>query len=127
MKILKHFIINIVLSAAILYFVANYVPELGLRIDSEYKDVFAVFGILGVFFWIVNSLLRYILEILTLPAKYLTLGLSSLIVNRILFYIFEQSVNYLDVGITVQLWSIVQTLMLSIIITSLYFIIKKLI
>jgi hypothetical protein len=44
-----------------------------------------------------------------------------------MFYFFEQFINYLEVGIEVHLGTVVQTFILSIIITSLYFLIKKLI
>jgi len=44
-----------------------------------------------------------------------------------MFYFFEQFINYLDVGILVQLGTVVQTFILSLIITTLYFVIRKLI
>lgn len=127
MRLLKHLVINIVLSSAILYFISRYVPELWLSINSEYKDVFVVFGVLWLLFWIINSVLKRILQVLTLPIKIFTLGISSLIINLLMFYFFEQFINFLDVGITVQLWSIIQTAILSVIVTTLYFLIKKLI
>gem|GEM_PF-6731546 len=44
-----------------------------------------------------------------------------------MFYFFEQFIDYLDVGVYVQLGTVVQTFILSLIVTSLYFIIRKLI
>lgn len=43
MKIIKHFIVNIVISSVVLYVIANFIPELGLSITSQYKDVFVIF------------------------------------------------------------------------------------
>lgn len=127
MKLLKHFIIDVVLSAAILYVIAYYVPGLGLQITSEYKDTFVVFGVLGLFLRVITFLLKKIIKILALPAKYITLGLSSLIINILMFYVFEQFIAYLDVGIQVHLGTITQTAVLAAIITALYFLVKKLI
>ncbi|MFA5748318.1 MAG: phage holin family protein [Candidatus Absconditabacterales bacterium] len=127
MKILKQFIVNIVINSVILYLVVKYVPELGFIVKSEYKDIFVVFGILGFIFWLFNSVLKKILKILTLPIKFLTLGLFSLLLNLVIFYIFGRSVNYLDIGITLQLGTLLQTFILSLVITFVYFLIKKII
>jgi len=127
MRIIKQILINIIISWLILYIITKYVPELGFVIKSDYKDTFIIFWIIGFAFWIINSLLKSILKILTIPIKYLTLWISSLIINIVVLYIFEQVVNYLDIGITVSLGTISQTFILSLIITAIYFLIKKLI
>jgi uncharacterized membrane protein YvlD (DUF360 family) len=127
MKILKQFIVNIVINSVILYLVVKYVPELWFIVKSEYKDIFVVFGILWFIFWLFNSVLKKILKILTLPIKFLTLWLFSLLLNLVIFYIFWRSVNYLDIGITLQLWTLLQTFILSLVITFVYFLIKKII
>ncbi|HBB03760.1 TPA: hypothetical protein DCZ39_02525 [Patescibacteria group bacterium] len=95
--------------------------------QSIYKDTYIIFGILGIVFWLINSVLKKILNILTLPVRLVTLGLSSLLLNIIVLYIFEQTVNYLDLGIMVQLGTLIQTFVLSVIISAIYFIIKKII
>lgn len=127
MKILKQFIVNIVINSVILYLVVKYVPELWFIVKSEYKDIFVVFGILWFIFWLFNSVLKKILKILTLPIQFLTLWLFSLLLNLVIFYIFWRSVNYLDIGITLQLWTLLQTFILSLVITFVYFLIKKII
>jgi len=127
MGIVKHFIINVVISSVILYIIANYIPELWLKITSEYKDIFVIFWVLWILFWFIMSLLRRSIQILTLPAKYLTLWLSSLVINLFMFYFFEQFINFLDIGVKIQLGTVVQVCILSVIITSLYFIIRKII
>lgn len=129
MKIIKHFFVNIIISSVILYIFANYVPELWLTITTEYQNqnTLIIFWVLWVLFWLIMFLLRSSIQMLALPAKYLTLWISSLVINLFMFYFFEQFINYLEVGIEVHLGTVVQTFILSIIITSLYFLIKKLI
>jgi putative membrane protein len=127
MRPLKHLLINIIVNGAVLYAIVHYVPELGFKITSIYKDTYIIFGILGIVFWLINSVLKNILKILTLPIRVFTLGLFSLIINLGVLYIFEQTVNYLDVGIGVQLGTIIQTAILSIILSAIYFLIKKII
>lgn len=127
MKPLKHLLVNVVVNGVVLYAIVYYIPELGFKIQSVYKDTYIIFGILGIVFWLINSVLKKILNILTLPVRLVTLGLSSLLLNIIVLYIFEQTVNYLDLGIMVQLGTLIQTFILSIIISAIYFIIKKII
>lgn len=127
MKPLKHLLVNIIVNGAVLYAIVNYVPELWFKIQSIYKDTYIIFGILGIVFWLINSVLKRILNILTLPVRFVTLWLSSLLLNIIVLYIFEQTVNYLDLGIIVQLGTLVQTLVLSVILSAIYFLIKKII
>jgi putative membrane protein len=125
MKIIKHFVITIVINAVLLYVIANHIPELWFKISSVYQDTLIIFWALGVGFWIINSLLRSILKALTLPIKYLTLGISGLIINVLLLYVFEQLINYADVGITVSLGTLTQTFILSLIVTVVHLIVKK--
>lgn len=125
MKIIKHFVITIIINAVLLYIIANHIPELWFKINSVYKDTLVIFWALGVGFWIINSLLGTILKALTLPIKYVTLGISGLIINILLLYIFEQGINYADVGITVSLGSLTQTVILSLIVTVIHLIVKK--
>jgi len=127
MKPLKNLLVNIIVNGAVLYAIVNYVPELWFKIQTIYKDTYIIFGILGIVFRLINSVLKSILKILTLPVRIITLWLSSILLNIIVLYIFEQTVNYLDLGIVVHLGTIVQTLILSVILSAIYFIIKKII
>ena len=127
MKPLKHLLVNIIINGVVLYAIVNYIPELWFKIQSIYKDTYIIFGILGIVFWLINSVLKSILNILTLPVRIITLWLSSLLINIIVLYIFEQVVNYLDLWITVHLWTLTQTVVLSVIISAIYFLIKKII
>ena len=125
MKFLKQFVLEVLLGSALLYWIAKYVPELGLIVQSPYKDVYVVFLFLWWVFWLVNVILKRIVDIITIPLKVLTLGLSWLLVNFLLFYVFEQLIVYLNLGIVVKLWSVIQVFILSCIMSLLYFLIKK--
>jgi putative membrane protein len=127
MKFIKHFIITIVINALLLYVIANHVPQLWFHIGSVYQDSIIIFLALGFVFWIVNSLLRSILKALTLPIKYMTLGISWLVINVLLLYIFEQLINYANIGITIQLGTLTQVFILSLIVTFVHLFIKKII
>ena len=127
MKPLKHLLVNIIVNGVVLYAIVHYVPELWFKIQTIYKDTYIIFGILGVIFWLINSVLKSILNILTLPVRIITLWLSSLLLNIIVLYIFEQTVNYLDLGIAIHLGTLMQTVVLSVILSAIYFLIKKII
>lgn len=55
--------------------------------DTQVDSGFAVFLLAGFIFSIINSLLRPIIVILSLPAILLTLGLFVLVVNGLMVYI----------------------------------------
>ena len=75
MKILKNFIVNIAVNGAVLRFIAYKVPELGFSVKFIYhpENAYIIFAILGLVFWLINSVLKKILTILTLPIKRITL------------------------------------------------------
>lgn len=76
-------------------------------------SVVMVFLILGIVFWIINFPIKKILSVLTLPINALTLWIFSLILNIVVFYIFQWIANTYIANITVNLWTIIQTLILS--------------
>ena len=69
MKPLKHLLVNIIVNGAVLYVIVNYIPELWFKIQTIYKDTYIIFGILGIVFRLINSVLKSILKILTLPVR----------------------------------------------------------
>lgn len=73
MKPLKHLLVNIIVNGVVLYAIVNYIPELGFKIQTIYKDTYIIFGILGIVFRFINSVLKKILNILTLPVRLVTL------------------------------------------------------
>ena len=84
------FIVRLILNAAALYLVAYLVP--GVTVSTPLGALVAAI-VLG----IVNTILRPILIILSLPLEILTLGLFTFIINAALFWL----VGHLGLGLTV--------------------------
>ena len=119
MKIIKNLIANIVVCWILLY-VFNYF-SLGIKftfsnpsIENSIISLIWIFLTLGFIFRIFNSPIKWLLKTLSCPVNFLTLWLASIVINVLIFYLFAHVVNqYLDLGVTVTLWEIWQTLILS--------------
>ena len=119
MKIIKNLIANVVICGALL-FLFNYY-SIWIKIDftnpEMQKSIITLvwaFLILGFVFRIFNSPIKRILKTLSCPVNFLTLWLASIAINVLVFYLFAYAVNnYLDLWMTVTLWEIWQTLILS--------------
>ena len=75
-----------ILSAATLMLVAYYVP--GISVASFYSALIAAL-ILG----LINALIRPLAILLTLPVNILTLGLFTLIINALMFWLASSIVK----------------------------------
>lgn len=122
---IKSLIINVVINWVILYFVHRY--NLWFKVQATEYDVYMTFLILWFVFWFFNFILKRILKILTLPLKILTFGISSIVINVLVIYMFGYVVNTYKFGILVSLGTVLQVLVLSFIITLSYILIKKII
>ena len=119
MKIIKNLIANVVICGTLL-FLFNYY-SIWIRIDFTNPEIqesiltlIWAFLILWFVFWVFNSPIKRILKTLSCPVNFLTLWLASIAINVLVFYIFAYVVNnYLDLGVSIQLWQIWQTLILS--------------
>lgn len=125
MKLVKQLILNIVINWGILFIIYRYIPELWFSVSSSWFSVIITFGILWFMFWIVNSVIKSIIETITLPIKYLTFWLSSLIINIWVFYFFRYLVEIADIWIKIQLGNLLQIVLMAIVITIIYFLTKK--
>lgn len=131
MKIIKNLVINILISAILLFVCNRY--WLGIKIDiiesvtnNSIIDLMWVFLILWLIFWIFNSPIKRILKTLSCPVNVLTLGLASIAINVLVFYLFAYfSNNFFDWEVVVRLWEIWQTLILSFIMATWNYILKK--
>lgn len=119
MKIIKNLIANIVV-CGILLFVFNYYSiwiKINFSDPEMQKNIIILvwtFLILWFIFRVFNSPIKRILKTLSFPVNFITLWLASIIINVLVFYMFAYTINnYLDLGVTVQLWQIRQTLILS--------------
>lgn len=123
--------VNILISA-ILLFVCNYY-WLGIKIEiiesitnNSIIDLVWIFLILWLIFWIFNSPIKRILKALSCPVNILTLWLASIVINVLVFYLFAYfSNNFFDGEVIVRLWAIWQTLILSFIMATWNYILKK--
>gem|GEM_PF-3012077 len=104
---------------------ALYIPQGGLTIEPLARSATPLLLILGAIFRLMYWVIRKILKFLATPINMLTLGIASIIINMVILYLFQYIISQLDLGITVSLGSIEQTFILSIIITLLTLILKK--
>ncbi len=119
MKIIKNLIANVVICGALL-FVFNYYSiwiKINFTDPEMQKSILTLiwgFLILWFVFRVFNSPIKWILKTLSCPVNFLTLWLVSIAINILVFYMFAYAVNnYLDLWVSVQLWEIWQTLILS--------------
>jgi len=83
------------INAVALWVAVNYVPGL-----SGPPDWLSILG-LALIFGLINALLRPLLEILTCPLIILTLGLGTLLINTLLFWLTGLVGGYFNIGFTV--------------------------
>ena len=119
MKIIKNLIANIVICGALL-FVFNYYSiwiKVNFSDPAMQKSIIMLiwtFVILWFVFRVFNSPIKRILKTLSCPVNFLTLWLASIAINVLVFYLFAHVINnYLNLGVSIQLWEIWQTLILS--------------
>ena len=126
-KIVKDIILSVLINAGILYFVSS--NKFGLVIESK-ADIFQVFLLLGLVFWIVNFGIKRVLHIITFPLKFLTLGISSIVINVGVFYFFQWVINencsqFARVQLPSGDLGWVRVLILSVIISTVYALLSK--
>lgn len=78
---IKKLIINIISSIAGLYLAIHFIP--GVSFDGNLWEILLFGSILG----LVNSFLKPVLKVLTLPLNFVTLGLFGLILNLFLVWL----------------------------------------
>ena len=133
MKRLLHYLVIIIANAFVLYAIVRYFPEFGLQITvpSMLVGYFLVWAV----FWLFYSVVWRVISILAWPFKLFTLGLSTVVVNVWIFYLFAFVVNnYLSQSypwVEVLLGNVWQTFLLSIVLwivmAIVHFIIKKIV
>lgn len=81
---LKKIIIGVVLNGLALYGVIYVLPEI------RYTGGAAFFAIGGIAMGLLNTLVKPLLKMVTFPLHILTLGLSLIVLNGVIFWIFHQ-------------------------------------
>ena len=96
---IKRLIIGIILNAAALYGVVYLMPN-----EIMYTGGIVFFIIGGVVMGILNTLVKPVLKLLTLPIQILTLGLSLIVLNGIIFWLFDKVIEALVIdGISLSI------------------------
>lgn len=117
---------TVFLNALVVYIVIKYIPVLWFTIDMGDTFNLEIFLIIWAVFWFTNDILKWFLKIIALPITFVTLGLFSIVINIVIFYIFKSVVNSLDLWIVVWLGTVLQVFFLSIVTGILNLLIKKL-
>ena len=115
MKILKNLVINILISAVLLYVFNHFWLWINIQLaGTEIFYTIWTYLILWLIFWIFNSPIKRILKTLSCPVNFLTLWLLSIAMNVLIFYLFAYFTNnFFDGELIIRLWKIRQTLILS--------------
>lgn len=92
---LSRFVINTILLFVV---VALYVPEYLATFHGVW-DALIGFLIVGLFFSIINAIVKPILTLLTLPAVVLSLGLFTLVINGVVIWLTAVIVPNLSMGL----------------------------
>jgi uncharacterized membrane protein YvlD (DUF360 family) len=80
---------------------------------------------MGAVFTLIYDIARPTLKFLTTPINWITLGLAGVILNLGILYVFPFIINTLGLGVSVQIGSLEQLFILSIIISILTLLLKK--
>lgn len=92
---IKKLIISIGLNALALYGVLYFFPEI------TYTGGITFFITGGLVMGILNGIVKPILKLLTFPLQIITIGLSLIVLNGVIFWLFDQSLQALALsGIT---------------------------
>lgn len=93
-------VIQVLINAAALY-VAQLLID-GVDFDFSQPDAWWQFLLVALIFGLVNSFLKPVLRLLTLPITILTLGLFLLVLNALLLLLVGAISNELALGLTID-------------------------
>ena len=92
-------VVQLLINAAALYVAVFLVPNLDFAFEPE--GAWWKFLLVAVIFGLVNTLVRPILQLLTLPITLMTLGLFLLVINALMLLLTGAISNELGLGLTV--------------------------
>ncbi|MBS8121489.1 phage holin family protein [Candidatus Vampirococcus lugosii] len=121
-KILSSILIN----GTVLYVIIKYFPEIGLSVDPISALNLEIVFLLGTIFWVFDEVVKRLVKVLIFPLMLLMSGIMSILINVGIFYFFAYTVNYLNIGIQIELGTFIQVLILSIIVALANLLLKKL-
>ena len=98
---------------------------------STWQEIAKVYLMIWFIFWIWFAIIKRILNILAFPLHLLTLWLIGFVINIIIFYFCQILINTYLSGIEMQItsftWLVLVSFILSIIVSVIYWILKKII
>ncbi len=98
-------LLKVAVNAAALLAAANVVPEFTLRFQSDKPEDWAKILLIAFLFALVNSYLKPILKVLTMPIGWLTMGLVAFVINASMLlgtaWMVAQTSTALDIEFTV--------------------------
>ena len=120
--------INKVLSAIfvntlVIYIISEYLPNF-FHITFNMCSLWTYLTVWAIF-WILDVIVKRIIKILTLPLNILTLWLFWILINIWFIYLFQYIINNYTNIATVQLWTFLQVVIVSIFVYILNFLFKK--
>lgn len=135
------FLLILASNTALLYYTSMYLSDqlwFALNITEWFhimpRDTYNIIWVLILWFvfWLFNGIIGWIIKLITLPLRFLTLWLSNIFVNIGLLYAMQFIVNNnLQIWFTMTLWTAWQVFVLSVLLailsTIIHFIIKKII
>lgn len=90
-KLLQHFVLAILANALALYVVQYFLADQGFEITRGVLG----FALVGFMLGLLNTLVRPILKLVSLPVVFLTMGLFLIVVNAIILFLTEYFFNTL--------------------------------
>ena len=92
-------IIQLLINAGALYVAVLVVPNLDFSFESD--NAWLRFLVVAFIFGIVNTLVKPLLQLLTLPITVVTLGLFLVVVNALMLLLTDAISDQLDLGLVV--------------------------
>lgn len=131
---MRKFIKEIALSIGINAFILRGLSSLnfGIQIQThtagQWLPELQTYLLLGVFFRIINCILKQLLHLVAFPLKYLTFGIIGSMINIGVLYFFQRFINtnYGDQAQIILASDYLRSLILSVVITIAYAILSKL-
>lgn len=98
---------------------------------STWQDIVKVYLLLGFIFWVCFAIIKKILNIFAFPFQFLTFWLIGFVINIVIFYVCQILINTYLNGIQMQITSftglVIVSFLLSMIVSCIYWILKKII
>jgi putative membrane protein len=92
-------IVQLLINAGALYVAVLLVP--GLDFAFEPEGAWLKFLLVAFIFGLVNTFVRPVLRIMTLPITFMTLGLFLIVINALMLLLTQAISNELELGLTV--------------------------